>query len=557
MKKITLTVLMGLMLSGFSLAQRPVKLQNETDSVSYALGFLGAYRILENYPGIEKNIILETYQYAFDATLKGEMPFVDEYKTRRFVDEYYENVKRQIWGANREASERFLTANAAKRGVVETSSGLQYEVVRAGNDNNERPRAYDDMVISYVGKTIDGVVFDEDDRDSTYPASLNDGLEEGTQLMSPGAKYIFYIPHRLAFGDDSHRGVPPYSTVIYEVEMISMTRDHNYYDEEEDAVVNMDTWGNNDSDGEDDSDRAVALPREAGDYIASALPHVGRNVSVEGYDRDEIVKSYLIEGFQVVMTGDKTIVLDSRGQEVFRNTLDEERNSYDSYYLTEYRHKNGQGPLFLILDMGFDHGSYYGSMVYKIENGRFSQVPEFLNLVTFNRDDDDEHYGRLTPVLDLYRSGNQTIFCFETPILSYNPAGKEVLVPGEDFQYIYDGEKLVESGAATELGYFRTLALTKQFQAVHDYRIWHAEKGDIDGDGREELVVFVYENETIYVCELNGDRLGSITEHDLPYDYSINRSSRVLRGNVITVERDDNDQLKRLVIHNGNLVEKE
>jgi len=556
-----MSALLVVMTTGTALAQMPIKLQGEADSLSYALGFLSGYRIIDDYPGIEKSIIPETFQYALQATLNGEMPFVDEYKTRSFVQEYYDGIKREMWRANREAGERFLEENQAKRGISVTSSGLQYQIVHPGSDDNQRPRPYDDMVISYVGKTIDGIVFDEDDEDYTYPASLNDGLEEGTQLMSPGAKYIFYMPHKLAYGEEGRGKLSPYSVAVYEVEMKSMTRDHSYYDEEPDTEVDMSSWGSDDDDIEimavDSSTGETIRTREMGDYLVTSLSNTNERITIEGYDQSDIEKSYAVEGFKVFLTGDRAIVFDSNGREVFRGTFDEESNSYDRYYLTEFRHKNGEGPIFVVLDMGFDHGSFFGSMVYKIENGKFDQVPEFLNLVTFDRDDDDEHYGRLTPTLYLYRTNGQTTFTFDTQILSYNPAGTEVLVPGEDFVYIYDGEKLVESGAATGLTYFRNRELTKQFQQTHDYRIWHAETGDVDGDGQDELVVFVYENETIYVCELNGNQVGEITGHDLPYDYSINRSSRVLRGNMITVERDDDSVKKHLVVHNGNLVEKQ
>ncbi|MDL2230211.1 FKBP-type peptidyl-prolyl cis-trans isomerase [Alistipes sp. OttesenSCG-928-L06] len=553
MKKWIIGILLLGTATGAAWAQRPIKLQNEADSVSYSLGFLAGNRILENYPGVEKSIIPETFQYAFQATIDGEMPFVDEYKTRNFVDEYYTRIKKQIWRENRLAGERFLEQNSAKRGVTVTSSGLQYEVVRAGNDDSQRPRPYDDMVISYVGKTLDGNVFDEDDRDSTYPASLNDGLEEGTQFMSPGAKYIFYLPHTLAFGEDGRTRVNPYSTVIYEVEMISMTRDHNYYDEDEDDDIKISATEWNE---DEEADEEAVRSWDAGDYTATTLSNANLRLSGEGYRSSDIVKSYEVEGFRILVTEDHTIVLDRSGSEVFRGTLDEEDNSYDSYFLTEFRHKNGEGPLFLLLDIGFDSGNYYGCMVYTIQNGRFAQAPEFINLVTFNPEDSDEQNGRISPTVDMQRAGGQTTFYFDVPTLCYNPAGVEIIIPGEFFQYLYDGEKLTEAGVVTQLSQFQVRELTKQFQQEHDFRIWHAEKGDVDGDGQPELVVFVYENETIYVCELDGDKVGRITGHDLSYEYSIDRNSRVLRGNMITVERDDDSVKKHLVVHNGNLVEK-
>jgi len=546
MKKIILIGLFILSVTG-SYAQRPIKLQNEADSISYAVGFLTGYSISEKFPGIEKLIVPATFDYAFKATLAGEMPFMDENKAERFVEEYFEVLKKQLWKENREAGERFLETNRSNADVYVTRSGLQYKILHPGSDDNERPREYDDMIISYVGKTISGTVFDEEEDLNTYPANLNDGLNEGTQLMSPGAKYIFYIPYKLAYGENAQGKLPPYSTAVFEVEMASMTRDHSYYDEEEGSAVSL---------GED-TDESEPISREAGDYIASTLTEAHLNVRINGYDSDEYVSTYETEGFKIILTGDKTIVLDSRDREIFRNTLDEEENSYDQYYLTEFRSKNGTGPVFLVLDMGFSHGSFYGSMVYKIENGTLSQVPEFLNLVTFDRNDSDEHYGRLTPVLDLYQNSGVTLFCFAAQVLSYNPAGIEIFVPGEDFHYRYENGSLTEAGPALNLSYFTNRELIDQFRENHDYRIWHSEKGDVNGDGKADFVIFVYENETIYVCQFDGNKLGKIEEFDLPYDYSIDRSSRVLRNGAITVERDDNDAIKRLTVHNGNLVEKE
>ncbi|MCD8185027.1 MAG: FKBP-type peptidyl-prolyl cis-trans isomerase, partial [Rikenellaceae bacterium] len=413
------------------------------------------------------------------------------------------------------------------------------------------------MVISVVGKNLDGSVFEEDSRSSTYPASLNSGLEEGTQWMSPGARFIFYLPWHLALGEEGTRQVAPYSAVIYEVEMLSMTRDHNYYDEPEDAPVDMENRNTGSIYPVEDFEEPEDDYREAGDYVAVCLRSKDLGITVEGYSRQDIVRSYVVEGFQLVVTGDRTIVLDDTGREVFRNTLDEENNSYNCYYLTAFRDTQTDGPVFLVLDMGFNYGSFFGSMVYKIENGTFSQVPEFLNLVTFNRADDDEHYGCLSPVLDIYREKGKTSFHFNTALLSYNPAGTEILIPGEDFVYLYDGEKLEETGAATGLTYFRIRNLTRQFQQTHDYRIYHAEIGDVDDDGEEELVIFVYENETIYVCQLAGDRVGAISGYDLPYDYTIDRDRKVLRHGILTVERDMDHVQKKLAVRHGNLIEVE
>ena len=528
-------------------AQNANRLVTPSDSVSYALGFLAGNNIAENYPELEDELKQTIFQQALEDGLNGRGVWMDTYKIERYLRDYFAAKRKIMWQGNIETGRRFLEENKLDPEVHVTSSGLQYKIVRPGDDDNERPRPYDDMVITYTAKTIDGQVFDSEEKDYTYPATLNDGLEEGTQLMSPGAKYIFYMPYELAYGEEGKGRLTPYSTAIYEVEMISMTRDHNYYDEDEEDYV---SFGHS----SDDSEPQV---REAGDYTMTMLPNLNLNVSVNGYEPGEIVKTYQSEGFTIVMTEDKTIVLDSENREIFRNKLDEESNSYDSYYLAELRANDGRGPVFLVLDMGFTWGNYFGSMLYIIEDGQFREANKFLNLVAGGGEIDDE-YGRLSPVLNLRRNGERVEFHFDSSKLAFNPAGTETPLAGDDFYYTYENGNITEDGPATALRSFRINALTDQFRDQYDYRIWYADTGDVDSDGKDDLVVFVYENETIYVCQLDGGQLGEIQAFDLPYDYTINRSTgRVVRGNTITVKHDDDGRNRVLTVRNGNLVEVE
>ena len=118
----------------------------------------------------------------------------------------------------------FLEQNKGKDGVQTTESGLQYRVLEAGE--GPMPTAAANVTVHYSGKLINGEEFD-----SSYkrgePASfgLNQvirGWTEGLQLMNAGAKYEFYIPYDLGYGErGSGGGIPPYSTLIFVVELIS------------------------------------------------------------------------------------------------------------------------------------------------------------------------------------------------------------------------------------------------------------------------------------------------------------------------------------------------
>jgi FKBP-type peptidyl-prolyl cis-trans isomerase len=422
------------------------RLTTGPDSLSFALGYLTGKELIDEYPELMGEIDFAVFQHAFEQKLNGQADWLDDEKINSYIEEYFDAKRKALYQANIEAGERFLAQNRLDPVVTETASGLQYRIVTPGRDENERPRPYDDIHITYTGKTLDGEVFTSGDDEYSYPASENDGLEEGLQLMSPGAKYIFYIPSELAFGEEGEGGLKPYSVAIYEVEMDSMTRDHEYYDEEEDAVVDIASWS--EENGLSDDTRAHVRP--AGDYTATQLEDCHLSISVNGYDSGDIVKTYRVEGFTLATTEDKAIVLDADGREVFRGTLDEESNSYDSYYLTEFRAGDGAGPLFLVLDFGFDGGSYYGSMLYTIENDEFRQTDKYLALV--NNEGGSE---RLSPILSLQRSDEGVEFRAASTELNYDPISDTQSVSGEDLWYVYRNGQITEAGPYTTLNRFR------------------------------------------------------------------------------------------------------
>ena len=122
--------------------------------------------------------------------------------------------------------QKFLEENKKDPNVKVTASGLQYKVLTEGKGN--KPSATSKVTVKYTGKLIDGTVFDSTDKNNGgEPISfgLNQvirGWTEGLQLMSPGSKYIFYIPSDLAYGDQGAGGlIPGGATLIFEIELIS------------------------------------------------------------------------------------------------------------------------------------------------------------------------------------------------------------------------------------------------------------------------------------------------------------------------------------------------
>ncbi|MEE2777862.1 MAG: FKBP-type peptidyl-prolyl cis-trans isomerase [Acidobacteriota bacterium] len=126
--------------------------------------------------------------------------------------------------ANREAGAAFLAENARKEGVMTTDTGLQYEVLEAGA--GARPAATDTVTVHYRGTLIDGTEFDSSygrGQPAQFPLNrVIPGWTEGLQLMSVGAKYKLYVPSELGYGANGSGEIGPHSTLIFEVELISI-----------------------------------------------------------------------------------------------------------------------------------------------------------------------------------------------------------------------------------------------------------------------------------------------------------------------------------------------
>jgi FKBP-type peptidyl-prolyl cis-trans isomerase FkpA len=126
---------------------------------------------------------------------------------------------------NKTKGAAFLAANAKKPTVKTTASGLQYEVIKPDTDSTH-PKATDRVTVHYRGTTLDGNEFDSSySRQEPITFALNQvipGWTEGVQLMTEGAKYRFFIPAELAYGERGAGPIEPNSTLIFDVELIKI-----------------------------------------------------------------------------------------------------------------------------------------------------------------------------------------------------------------------------------------------------------------------------------------------------------------------------------------------
>lgn len=123
----------------------------------------------------------------------------------------------------KELGQQFLEKNKLREGVQETASGLQYEVISESGEAGEKPVADSEVTVHYHGELLNGKVFDSSyNRGETISFGLGEvipGWTEGLQLMTLGAKYRFYIPYELAYGERGNPSIPGFSMLIFDVEL--------------------------------------------------------------------------------------------------------------------------------------------------------------------------------------------------------------------------------------------------------------------------------------------------------------------------------------------------
>ena len=199
------------------------------DKLSYALGLGIGHQLLQmNAEGLN---IDDFAQAIKDVMTGGELKMKDA-EAQQIVQQFFDEQEAIQQAANAEKGkaaktegEQFLAENAKKEGVKTTASGLQYQVLREGN--GKQPKATDQVECHYEGTLIDGTKFDSSyDRGQTATFPLNQviaGWTEGLQLMHEGAKYRFFIPYQLGYGErGAGASIPPYAALIFDVELVAV-----------------------------------------------------------------------------------------------------------------------------------------------------------------------------------------------------------------------------------------------------------------------------------------------------------------------------------------------
>lgn len=199
------------------------------DKLSYALG-LGIGRQLSQMGAADLNI--DDFAQAVKDMIDGKEPQVATAEAQQIVEDFFRKQEERqraeaaekYKGAKSEGG-KYLSENAKKEGVVTLPSGLQYQVLKEGNGKS--PKATDKVVCHYEGMLIDGTMFDSSvqrGEPATFPLNgVIAGWTEGLQLMKEGAKYRFFIPYQLGYGErGAGASIPPFATLVFDVELIEV-----------------------------------------------------------------------------------------------------------------------------------------------------------------------------------------------------------------------------------------------------------------------------------------------------------------------------------------------
>ena len=194
------------------------------EKLSYALGMV----IGHNLKGMGvKGLDAAQFGQAASAVIEGSATTLTDAEAQQLVSDFVQRQQAEAGKAVREDGERFLAENAKKEGVTVLPSGLQYMALKEGA--GKKPKATDKVKCHYEGTLPNGTVFDSSYRrgePAVFPLNgVIAGWTEGVQLMAEGAKYRFFIPYHLAYGErGAGQSIPPYAALVFDVELIEVVR---------------------------------------------------------------------------------------------------------------------------------------------------------------------------------------------------------------------------------------------------------------------------------------------------------------------------------------------
>lgn len=200
-------------------------LKNYNDSISYVLGEMSAFNIIQQGFGDVK-INTTAFSRAITDIMNKKQTLITDIAANTLLNQYMMKLQESKAKSRIDSGKVFLAENAKRKEVKTTASGLQYEVITEGT--GIKPTTLDTFVANYRGTLINGTEFDASaNRGVPLTMALNQvipGWTEGLKLMSVGSKYKLYIPYTLGYGIYDNGAIPGGSTLIFELELIDVKK---------------------------------------------------------------------------------------------------------------------------------------------------------------------------------------------------------------------------------------------------------------------------------------------------------------------------------------------
>jgi len=196
-----------------------IEMKTLLDSFSYAAGV----NIAENMKGQGITTFnLPLMMEAFVDVLSNKPTQLSKEQANMTLQKQLQEFQQKKLAIQKEKETTFLNSCKAKKGVISLPSGLQYEILKAGEENGMKPTPIDTVVVDYVGTLVDGTEFDNSikrGQPAEFPVGgVIKGWTEILQLMTKGAHWKVYIPSELGYGErGAGASIPPGSTLIFEI----------------------------------------------------------------------------------------------------------------------------------------------------------------------------------------------------------------------------------------------------------------------------------------------------------------------------------------------------
>jgi len=190
--------------------------------ISYALGLSMATNFLNS--GIN-NLDIESFTKGISDIFNKKEPSMSQDEAKQIINAYFAKLQQEAGEKDKKAGAEFLKANKEKDGIFVTESGLQYEILTAGD--GAKPKATDTVRCHYEGKLINGTIFDSSfkrNQPADFPVNqVIPGWVEALQLMPVGSKWRLYVPSELAYGEyGAGEQIGPNATLIFDVELLEI-----------------------------------------------------------------------------------------------------------------------------------------------------------------------------------------------------------------------------------------------------------------------------------------------------------------------------------------------